>query len=44
MEKDSSKFTNAFNRFEEWRNNVGKTASGKIGEESYSERHKLTTA
>lgn len=33
MEKDSSKFTNAFNRFEEWRNNVGKTASGKIGEE-----------
>ena len=33
MEKDSSKFTNAFNRFEEWRNNVCKTASGKIGEE-----------
>ena len=33
MEKDSSKFTNAFNRFEEWRNNVSKTASDKIGEE-----------
>lgn len=33
MEKDSSKFTNAFNRFEEWRNNVSKTVSGKIDEE-----------